>query len=148
MTGDTLSIQDTSQSPTSQTPLKPKKQPSTPDSSFVNSVLGGLKGMSLESAVEIDDFRARLEHDWGDVHSILMASEGSFADAGSGYLVAQGEIKKSGFPWAAIMIVDLRQDAVFAAQYDGENKVFNQFEEEKEGLTQPAPLTDWMKKYR
>jgi hypothetical protein len=110
--------------------------------------LASLNGMSLESAMEIDDFRNRLEHDWGDVHSILMSAESSFAPEGSPYLVAKGEIKQGGFTWAAILIVDLYQDAVFAAQYDGENKVFNQFEEEKEGLSQPAPLTAWTAKYR
>lgn len=110
--------------------------------------LGALDGMTLETSMEMDDFRGRLEHDWGDVHNILRASGASFAPEGKDYLVMKGEVKQGGFPWAAIMVVDLKQDAVFAAQFDGENKRIDQFEEEKEGLTQPAPLSSWTKQYR
>jgi hypothetical protein len=110
--------------------------------------LMGLKDMSLQEAMEMDDFRGRLEHDWGDVHAILLSNESVFQQEGPTFLVAKGENKQGGFLWSAILIVDLHQDAIFAAQYDGENKVFNQFEEEKEGLQQPAPLTAWTAKYR
>lgn len=128
---------------------KEKRQvvgPSTTTDSAMT--LMSLGGMTLESSMEIDEFRSRLEHDWGDVHGILMSSGGVFEDDGKGNLVVQGEVKQGGFTWAAIMIVDGNQDAVFAAQFDGENKRIDQFEEEKEGLKQPAPLTAWMKKYR
>jgi hypothetical protein len=126
------------------------RQDSTADTTTASGALAlrSLNGMALSEAMEIDDFRDRLEHDWGDVHSILLSSESAFAPEESACLVAKGEIKQGGFIWAAILIVDLHQDAVFAAQYDGENKVVNQFEEEKEGLRQPAPLTAWTAKYR
>jgi len=110
--------------------------------------LAGLEGMNLESSMEIDDFRSRLEHDWGDVHNILRASGAEFKREGEGYLVMKGEVKQGGFPWTAILIVDLVQNAVFAAQFDGENKRIDQFEEEIEGLKQPVPLTQWVKNQR
>lgn len=119
-----------------------------PDSGEVHGILGSLKDMSLEEGLSLDDFRVRLEQDRGDVHAILAGGDGTFQPEGEDFLVLKGEIKQSGFPWAAIMVLDLKQDAVFAAQYDGENKRFDQFEEEKEGLKQPAPLTTWMKKYQ
>jgi hypothetical protein len=149
---DSTVVGDSGAGATQRHPRDPGKHTTTPsaDTSVAGSavMLKSLRGMRLAEAMEIDDFRNRLEHDWGDVHSILLSSEAEFAQEGNPYLVAKGEIKQGGFTWAAILIVDLHQDAVFAAQYDGENKVFNQFEEEKEGLSQPAPLTAWTAKYR
>lgn len=135
-------------------PRSTGKQVASPDAVQDTSTASGalalrsLKGMTLAEAMEIDHFRDRLEHDWGDVHSILLSSESTFTSEEGSCLVAKGEIKQGGFIWAAILLVDLHQDAVFAAQYDGEKKIFNQFEEEKEGLLQPAPLTTWTAKYR
>ena len=110
--------------------------------------LAGMVDMEFEEAMEIDHMRERInKENWGDVMSILTATSATFEKEGSCCLVAKGEVKQNGHLWAAQMILDLDQDAVFGVQWDGENKRVDQFEDDIEGLDTPQPMIDFTSNY-
>lgn len=110
--------------------------------------LAGMVDMTVEETLEIDHMRERVgKESWGDILSILKTSGATFEKAGTCCIVAQGETKRNGFAWAAELILDLDQDAVFGVQWDGENKRIDQFEDDKEGLDTPQPMIDFTTQY-
>lgn len=121
---------------------------SKPASAKKESDLASMADMDVEEALEIDFMRERIgKDDWGQIMDILTSSNAGFVKSGSCCLVAQGEIKQNGFTWAAEMILDIEQDAVFGVQWDGENKRIDQFEDDIEGLETPAPMIAFTTKY-
>ena len=105
------------------------------------SVLAGLDDMAYDEAYEIDDFRARLEYDMGDVNETMLAAAGMFEPEGD-LLVAKGEIQNEGNVTAAIVVADPGNDCLHGASYNSESGEVKNYCD-KEGMETPEVVTEW-----
>lgn len=106
------------------------------------SVLAGLSDMAYDEAYEIDDFRARLEFDMGDVNKVMMEASGVFEER-DGYLVSEAEMDDDGVILKAILVADPANDVLHGASHNSETGKYDIYSD-KQVEERPAVLEEWL----
>ena len=108
------------------------------------SVLAGLSDMAYDEAYEIDDFRARLEYDMGDVNKVMMEASGVFEDR-DGMLVAEAQMD-DGNVISVILVADPTNDVLHGASHNAEIGAVDYYSD-REGAEKPAAIEEWAAKF-